>query len=161
MGEDWVELERGTTTLYGACGGLWVMIVFGSPTNADMLLARPSLAAMKRRHPEGFPSLTWVLPTAGYRMDHEARVTAATVTAEFDGTIRAQATLLEGTGFQVATVRAVIAGLDMMSRSSAPKRTFSELEAAVTWCLHRLPPGAAPGSASAVARAVRAAAPVS
>ena len=135
------------------------MILFAPPTNADMLLARPALTTMKRRYPGGFPSLTWVLPTAGYRMDQEARVTAATVTAEFDGTLRAQATLLEGAGFQVAAVRAVIAGLDMMSRASAPKRTFSELEAAVGWCLDHLPPGQARGTPSEIAGLVRRAGP--
>src|SRR5690606_16060560 len=65
-------LQQGRAVVYGACEGFWVMILFAPPTKPDMLLARPSLAAMKRRHPSGFPTLTWVLPEAGYRMETDA-----------------------------------------------------------------------------------------
>jgi hypothetical protein len=136
------QLERGTSVLYGACGGVWVMTLFAPPTKPDMLLARAALAAMKRREPKGFVTLTWVLPEAGYRMDSDARHAAAEVTQEFDAVIRAQATLIEGSGFQAATVRAIIAGLDAMSRSSGSKRVFSDLPTAVEWCVARRAGGA-------------------
>lgn len=137
MPSDFHELERGTATLYGDVSGIWTMILFGRPTKQDMLLARPALAAMRDRSPRGFTTLTWVLPEAGLSMDEDARKAAATVTSEFNASIVAQATLIELGGFQGATVRAIVAGLDMMSRSTCPKKTFGELEPALAWCLLR------------------------
>jgi hypothetical protein len=135
-------LARGAGVFYGACGGLWVMVLFGPPSAADMLLARGTLKAMRERYEGGFPTLTWVLSEAGMSMDAEARKTAATVTREFEGVILAQAKLVEGSGFQVATVRAILSGLDMMVRSRAPRKVFAELRPAVEWAVgHRSAPG--------------------
>lgn len=131
---DFEELERGAAVLYGAARGIWVMILFGKPTKADMLLARPALAAMSKREPAGFPTLTWILPEAGLSMDNDARTAAAEVTREYAKQILAQATLIELSGFQGATVRAIVAGLDMMSRSASPKKVFGELPPAIDWC---------------------------
>lgn len=154
MGVELDRLERGSSVLYAGCGGIWVMILHASPAKADMLLARPALAAMKRKHPTGFPTLTWVLPEAGFRMEHDARQAAAEVTQQYDAVIRAQATLIEGSGFQAAAVRAIVSGLDVMSRSASSKRVFSELAPAVAWCLER---SAQPAPASDVAGAIAAA----
>lgn len=131
---DFTELERGATTLYGDARGVWVMILFGKPSKVDMLLARPSLAAMRKRAPAGFPTLTWVLREAGLSMDNDAREAATTVTNEFKKEILAQATIVELDGFQGATVRAILAGLDLMSRSACPKKTFAEVGPSLEWC---------------------------
>lgn len=131
------QLEKSAGVYYGAAGPIWVMVLFARPTKDDMLTARPALAAMARREPRGFPTLTWILPEAGLSMDNDARTAAAEVTSAFDKQILAQATLIEGTGFQVATVRAIVAGLDMMSRTACPKKVFSELGPAVDWCARK------------------------
>lgn len=128
--------QRDAAVLYGACGGLWVMIVHGPPTKSSMLLARPSLEAMTQRL-QRFATLTWILPSAGFRMDYEARTAAADVTRAFEPSILAQATLVEGEGFQTATVRAILTGLDAMSGSAKPKRVFSTLSEAVAWSTSR------------------------
>lgn len=135
MASDFEQLERGATTVYGSSAGIWTMIIFARPTADDMRLARPALAAMRKRRPRGFPTITWILPQAGLSMDDDARKAASDVTKEFDGTIVAQATLIELEGFQGATVRAIVAGLDMVSRSSAPKKTFAALAPTIAWCL--------------------------
>lgn len=137
MAQEFEELERGTTALYGSVGGIWVMIVFAKPTKADMLLARPALAAMTKASPKGFPTLTWILREAGLSMDNDARDAASAVTNEFGKQIVAQATIIELEGFQGATVRAIVAGMDLMSRSSSPKKTFAEAGPAVAWCATR------------------------
>jgi hypothetical protein len=137
MAQDFEELERGAATLYGDARGIWVMILFGPPKKADMLLARPALAAMAKRAPAGFPTLTWVLPEAGLSMENDARTAAAEVTNAFSKHILAQATLIELSGFQGATVRAIVAGLDMMSRSASPKKVFGELAPAIDWCARK------------------------
>jgi hypothetical protein len=134
MANDFDELERGAAVRYGDARGIWVMVLHGKPTKADMLLARPALAAMSKRAPGGFPTLTWVLPEAGLSMDNDARTEAAQVTNDYSKAIVAQATLIELSGFQGATVRAIVAGLDMMSRSSSPKKVFGELAPAIDWC---------------------------
>jgi hypothetical protein len=128
-------LNRTPGVVFGDCGGIWIMTVIAEPTLVDMQGARPALGAMARRYPKGFPTLTWVLPQAGYRMESSARDEASSVTKSFSSSILAQATLIEGSGFQAATVRAIVSGLDLMTRSSCPKKTFSEVAPAVAWCL--------------------------
>jgi hypothetical protein len=126
-------LQRGSAVLYGACENLWVMILFAKPTEPEMRLARPALTAMSERHRNGFPTLTWVLPSAGFSMDSAARRAATDVTETFKSSIASMATLIEGTGFQAAAVRAIIAGLDLTARAEKPRKVFGELAAAVAW----------------------------
>ena len=92
---------------------------------------------MARREPKGFPTLTWVTLAAGLSMDADARKAAVEVTKQ----ILAQATIIEGAGFQAATVRAIVTGLDAMSRSEAPKKTFAGAGAAIDRCAVRRPAG--------------------
>ena len=140
MSATFESLQRGPAVLYGSCGGIWVMTLFGKPSAAEMLLARPALKAMLEKHPIGFPTLTWVAPQAGYSMEADARHAAADVTKEFNASILAMATLIEGQGFQAAAVRAIVAGLDLMARASAPKKVFADLPATVAWCASMRPP---------------------
>lgn len=154
MGAEFQQLEGGSSVLYGACDGIWVMILFAAPSKADMLLAGSALAAMKREHPRGFPTLTWVLPEAGYRMDADARQAAADVTKEYDAVIRAQATLIDGSGFQAAAVRAIVAGLEAMSRSSGARKVFAELPATVAWCAAWRPEGTSTATVPDVVQAL-------
>jgi hypothetical protein len=125
--------ERGAGVVYGECGAIWVMTLHAKPSRADMELARPSLQKMSERHADGFPTLTWVLPSAGLSMDSDARDAAAKVTREFDASILSMATVVEGEGVGVAAVRAIVAGIDLLSRSRAPKKTFASLLPAVAW----------------------------
>jgi hypothetical protein len=90
---------------------------------------------MLQRHPDGFPTLTWVLPSAGFSMDADARNAATDVTKEYDDSILAMATLIEGTGFQAAAVRAIVSGMDLVARAKAPKKTFAEVAPTVDWCV--------------------------
>lgn len=128
-------LERTAGVVYAACGNVWTMTVFAEPKLADMKAARPALSAMAQRCPRGFPTLTWILPEAGFRMDNDARDAAGEITRSFESSILAQATLIEGSGFQAAAVRAIVGGLDHMSRSRCKKKVFSDLAEAVAWCL--------------------------
>lgn len=130
-------LARGSSVFYGACEGIWVMCVFATPIKVDMLLARSALEAMVKLRPAGFPTLTWVMPEAGFRMDHDARTAASEVTKAFDRSILAQATLIDGSGFQAATVRAIIAGLEVVSRSTGVTKVFADLPTTVAWCAAR------------------------
>jgi len=139
-------LERTDGVVYGICGGIFVMMLFAEPTLSDMNAAHPALKTMSKRKPEGFPTLTWVLPQAGFRMSAEARKRASDITRELDKSVIAQATLIEGAGFQAATVRAIVSGLDFVIRSTSVKKVFSELPPAVEWCRAR---GSAAGDVGA------------
>ena len=158
MPAEFEPLQRGAAVVYGACDGLWVMTIFAAPTKADMLLARPALAAMTKREPAGFATLTWILPSAGFKMDSDARKSAADITKVYEKQILAIATLIEGTGFQAAAVRGIIAGMDSVSRGT--KKVFSELSPAVEWCVPRRAPGtrgkATPAETTAALAAMRA-----
>lgn len=133
------------------------MLIFAPPVVADMRLSRPTLRAMTERYPDGFPTLTWVLPGAGLSMDGESRKVAAEITNEYEPSIRAQATLIEGTGFQGAAVRAIVSGIDLMTRSRAPKKVFGEVRPAVDWCLTHRPFRSEPGVPSMLAPDISAA----
>jgi hypothetical protein len=149
--------QKGSTTIYGECGGIWVMNLHEKPTVADMLLARPSLKTMQQRHPDGFPTLTWVLPSAGFSMDADARTAATDVTREYNDAIVAMATLIEGSGFQAAAVRAIVSGMDLMARAKAPKKTFAEVVPSVAWCVSlRKPRARDAGSADEISLALAA-----
>jgi hypothetical protein len=142
-------LGEGNAVVYASCGGLWVMILHRPPTVDDMLAAAPTLRTMTELAPKGFGTLTWILPEAGFSMDGPARTAAADITRAHDKVILAQATVVEGQGFQVASVRMIIAGLDLLSRASAPTRVFARLDEAVAW-VAPFSPGTPPAVADVV-----------
>lgn len=138
MSDRWEELGRTGSVLYGAIGGLWVMILHAPSAEADMRAAGPALAKMRTLEPQGFPSLTWVLSSAGLSMDGPARKAAAEVTDAYAEWNIARATLIEGSGFQAATVRAIVSGIDLLSRAKSPASVHAHLDDGVAWCVaHR------------------------
>lgn len=128
-------LAEADAVTYAACGGLWIMLMHRPPGVDDMTAAVPTLQRMATLAPEGFGTLTWVLPAAGFSMDGATRTTAAEIAKTYDRLIRAQATLIEGQGFQAASVRMIITGLDLLSRPSSPTRVLSHLRDAVAWAV--------------------------
>lgn len=137
---------------YLRADGIWVMVLHSPPVEADMLLARPSLSQMKKTDPSGFPTLTWILPSAGFSLDAASKDAAAKITSEFSTSILARATLIEGSGFQAATVRAIVTGIDLFSRTKSPAKVFSELEESVLWCQNFLVDKSSSSSASKLTR---------
>lgn len=151
-----VELARTPGVLYADCGGVWVMILHRPPTAQDMRGARAALEAMTASHPKGFASLTWVLESAGFSMGADARAAATEVTRAFAHVNVAEATVIEGSGFFAAAVRAVITGLHAMARTNSVKGTFGDLREAAAWCVERRPTPQGP-SANAITAALLAA----
>ncbi len=146
MGEVLRNLGSSGAVYYGDVAGTWTMILHRPPQQADMLAARPTLARMARAYPAGFPTLTWVLPSAGFSLDAASREAASQVTAEYAKSILSRATLIEGTGFQAAAVRAIVTGIDFVSRTTSPGKVFADLESSLAWSEGYLPssPYAAP-----------------
>lgn len=159
MSDRWEELGRTHAVLYGGVGGIWVMILHAPARESDMRAAGPALAKMREGEPKGFPTLTWVLPSAGLSMDAAARKAAAEVTDAYAQWNIARATLIEGKGFQAATVRAIVSGIDMVSRATSPSKVFAHLDETVAWCIAHRSTGAVDRatSADAIVRALHAA----
>jgi hypothetical protein len=154
-----MELERlgdSPAVAYAACGGIWVMLLHRPPVVDDMRAAEPTLRRMAARCPGGFATLTWILPNAGFSMDAATRGAAADITRDWDKSIRAQATLIEGQGFQGASVRMIIAGLDVLARPSGPTKVFSKLHDAVAWSIAHSPVGVDVAAAVAAIETLRA-----
>lgn len=143
-------LSRGSSILYGACGGVWVMLLFQPPNIADIRLARTALSTMSKRFSQGFPTITWVLPSAGFSMDSDSRHASAEITQTYSNSILAGATLIEGSGFQAATARAIISGIDMLARAKYQKKVFNELQPCVDWCVDYRPSRTGPSTAEIV-----------
>ncbi len=142
MSDGWTELGRTSAVTYGAVGGLWVMILHAPCAEPDMRAAGPALSKMRELEPSGFPSLTWVLPSAGLSMDGPARSAAAEVTDAHAQWNIARATLIEGKGFQAATVRAIVSGIDMLARAKSPSSVHGHLDESVAWCVEHRAKGA-------------------
>ena len=138
------NLGSGTAIYYGSLAGMWVMLIHKPPVEADMLLSKPALARMVEIEPQGFPTLTWILPSAGFYLDPPTKKAAGTITAEFSKSILSRATLIDATGFQAAAVRALVTGVGLFTRSPSPGKVFTDLESTVAWSLshHPNPPQA-------------------
>jgi hypothetical protein len=127
------NLGSGSAVYYGDLGGIWVMILHRPPNEAEMLLARPALVRMTKQFPGGFPTLTWILPSAGFSLDSASKEAATKITSEFAASILSRATLIEGSGFQAAAVRAIVTGIDLLSRTTSPGKVFADLVSALEW----------------------------
>jgi hypothetical protein len=64
----------------------------------------------------------------------EARDRIAQVMRQHKDTIEACALVFEGTGLAAATIRGVVAGLNMLARHPFPYRVFATLPDALDWC---------------------------
>jgi len=131
--------HRDDAVTYAQCGPIWVMLMTGPPTEPGMRLAAPTLATMKAANPSGFVTLTWVLRSAGMKMDGPARQAAADVTKAYLDAILSMANVVEVDGFLGATVRAVLSGLTLLSSVKCPQRTFASVGEAVPWLADATP----------------------
>ena len=125
--------HRDDAVSYARCGPIWVMVMTAPPTTDGMLHSRPTLAAMKERHPAGFATMTYVLPSAGFKMEADARQAAADATKAYAESIRIIANVVEGSGFAAATARAVLSGLHLLTRLQPPERVFASGDEALEW----------------------------
>lgn len=147
--------HRDDAVTYAQCGPIWVMLMTGPPTEPGMRLAAPTLAKMKAANPSGFATLTWILPSAGMKMDGPARQAAADVTKAYLNEILSMANVVEVDGFLGATVRAVLSGLTLLSSVKCPQRTFASMGEAVTWLTTATPKLGFPPEAELVAELER------
>lgn len=134
------SLYHDDAVLYADLQGLWLMVMFAPPDARRMLRAGPTLVEMAKRYPTGFCNVTWIHAAAGFSMDGDTRAAVTDVTTKHLSSIRAVCTVIEGEGFRVATVRAIVSGLQVLSRMSCPRQVFDQLDQAVRWSLEHSTP---------------------
>jgi hypothetical protein len=148
------DLGSGAAIYYGNIAGIWVMLMHKPPLEMDMLLAKPSLNRMVKLAPQGFPSLTWIMPSAGFSLDPPTKKAAHSITGEFSKNILSRATLIDANGFQAAAVRALVTGVGIFTQSPNPGKVFTDLESAVAWSM-RYHPNPPPVRAEFIVRTLR------
>jgi hypothetical protein len=72
-------------------------------------------------------------------LPEDARHEVALTQRSFEGTQRALATVIRGTGFWSATVRSLASGLAILSRVKFPQRVFDDVAPASAWVASLVP----------------------
>src|SRR5262249_12978896 len=106
------------------CGHCFVSI-WAQPSTLDSLSAlRQCEEALAREAPDGLVVLTVMMGEA-FSIGTREREEAQRLAQRFDKTTQAAAYVIEGSGFRAAAMRAVLAGLQLLARTSHPVRVFS------------------------------------
>lgn len=120
--------------------GVVLQVFSGKLTLAEFEASLPMLD-----HPilgKRYVQLCRVAPTGVKEApDDDFRARAAKTMREREEKLAGFAYLVIGEGFKASVVRAVIAGINVLSRPGHPQKVFSEPEAAFLWLAEQLPPG--------------------
>jgi hypothetical protein len=131
--------------------------VWTQPSTIDSLSAvRQCEESLAREAPDGLVVLTVMTGTA-FAIGTREREEAQRLAQRFDKTTQAAAYVIEGSGFRAAAMRAVLAGLQLLARTSHPVRVFSDVPTAVEWLGGRARPPIAPDDLADTVEQARAA----
>jgi hypothetical protein len=149
-------LAHATGYALATCGHAFVS-VWSRPSTLDSLAAVAQCEeALTGDSPEGIVVLTVIAGTA-FSIGIREREEAQRLARHFDKTTVAEAYVIEGEGFRAAAMRAMLAGLQLLARTSHPVRVFADVPGAVEWLGVRARPPIAPEELSATVRQARAA----
>ncbi len=76
--------------------------------------------------------------------NEETRAAGEEMARYFEGRVRAQASVLEGTGFVAAAIRSAAVGLQLLVKNTYQVKIFEEHPPAAAWLLKQRAPDAAP-----------------
>jgi hypothetical protein len=116
-----------------AVSGNAFISIWKEPSTLERLArVREVEQALVDRSPSGIIVLTVLIdsPSAIRAGEPEA---ASKLAKHFAATTRAHAYSIEGTGFRAAALRAVIAGVNIITRTGHPTKVFDETSAAIRW----------------------------
>jgi hypothetical protein len=117
---------------------IFVVIDDGGGIPSDYLAIERKIIEQGVRFKEGIGCLA-IIPV---NARPPPQATRKAMTAAIEGApLRCFCWFVEGSGFQAATVRAVITGLRLVSRPSYPTHVASDLEEAIRWILCALKGG--------------------
>src|SRR5262249_241936 len=106
-----------------------------APTRATTTRIALALQALAAKHPDGIVMLN-VLEGTGATPSAEVRQRIARDMKHYENVTRAIAVVYEAKGFLAATVRAIVTGLQAMSRQRAPLKVFATVADACLWLSH-------------------------
>lgn len=116
----------------GCFGPVHMVIYRRTPTVADLHLSDRHHRALREAFPGGTALLTYIF----HRLEMppaEVRQLGAQMLREVAPLIRCSATVVEGDGFMASTARAVLSGIQLLSRTPCPSKLFSTVDDAATW----------------------------
>jgi len=105
--------------------------------------ARHHLIELIKRHPDGVGLMQVALPEAE-PPDSDARGAITDMLAAGRGTVACSSVIYGGTGFWMASVRALVAGVAMLARPGFPHQVFATVDEAADWHARLLPAGEGP-----------------
>jgi hypothetical protein len=97
---------------------------------------------LHEQYPEGWGMLT-VIPANAVPPSEEVRAAINDAIKRLSVTLTAATWVIEGTGFQGAMVRAVLAGLRFFTHATYARHVSSSFEESLQWLLSQLPGGEA------------------
>lgn len=114
-------------------GSILVSNWFGAPTLEATRGQVTALVAAIRRNAEPSRILT-IIDEGTPPADDANRSTISQSMAAVNDRVGRQALAIEGRGFAASALRAMIAGMQLVSRPTHPVKVFSQVGPAVAWC---------------------------
>lgn len=105
----------------------------GTPSVESTRAQVAALVAFARRAAEPLRILT-IIDQGTPLADEATRSVINEGVAQINDRIARQALTIEGRGFTSSAMRAMVAGMSLVSRPSHPVKVFSEVSSAVAWC---------------------------
>ena len=91
------------------------------------------------RYPAGIGTVNIIrLNSSMKRLDQQERALSEKMVRKFGSSMRANATIIFGTGFSAAAARSIMTAQRFVSRAHYPDGTFSALPAAIAWMVRQL-----------------------
>ena len=116
---------------------IFVLIDTGRATAADYKPACAAIVAQSGRFPSGIGCLT-IIPEDAVRPSDEGRRTINDAIASVEQNLRCMCWLVEGTGFQAATARAILTGIRLFGRQKYATNVVTSLQQGLAWVLPHL-----------------------
>jgi hypothetical protein len=114
------------------CGNAFVN-VWSAPATLDRLQrTREHEQRIVDGAPGGIVVLS-ILVDSAFQIGASERDEASQLARQFETATRAHAYVIEGSGFRTAAMRAVIAGIQLVTRTRHPSKVFGDIAAAAAW----------------------------
>ena len=113
-------------------GNVFISVWRDPGTLPQLARVRECQQQLVDRSPGGIAVLT-VLLDGSFHVGAEEREEAERIARRFAPTTRAHAYVIEGSGFRTAATRAIIAGIQLITRSGHPVKIFSAVADGVSW----------------------------
>jgi hypothetical protein len=132
-------------------GSVFINVWREPSTLAQLEVLREHEAALVEHERAAIMVLTVLLPSA-FTLGTRERKEVDALAKQFAPSTRAHAYVIEGSGFRTAAVRALVAGINLITRTGAATRVFDDVVHAAEW----LEAEAAPSQVVRAAEVVRA-----